>query len=368
MNKNRLLQRFLRYVAIDTTAEPDAEGYPSSAGQMELGRLLAEELLALGVADARQNQHGIVMGTVPACGGGKGDSPHLPERPGGCFAQTGTVPFSEAAAIALCSHLDSSPETSGANIHPQVIEGYAGGDIVLPGDTSRVIRVADNPELDSLRGRTLITSDGTTLLGADDKAGVAIIMETAAWLIEHPEIAHGPVRVCFTCDEEIGHGVDKLDLSEIGAAACYTLDGHGSGEIDVRDVFGRPGRGDGPRREHPSVDRQGAHDERRPRRRRVRGTPASRHALARDDRRSPRLLASLRNQRRRGRGETEGSAPRFRRQRHSIILPIGCDRRPRRPWTTSRPRKLAWPSNGSIATWPTGCCASPAPSPMPRKP
>jgi tripeptide aminopeptidase len=145
----------------------------------------------------------------------------------------GAVPFSEAAAIALCSHLDTSPEASGANIRPQVIEGYAGGDVVLPGDKSRVIRVADNPELDSLRGRTLITSDGTTLLGADDKAGVAIIMETAAWLIEHPEIAHGPVRICFTCDEEIGHGVDKLDLKEIGAAACYTLDGHGSGEIDV---------------------------------------------------------------------------------------------------------------------------------------
>ena len=133
----------------------------------------------------------------------------------------------------LCSHLDTSPETSGAGIRPQVIENYAGGDIVLPGDTSRVIRVADNPELESLRGRTLITSDGTTLLGADDKAGVAIIMETAAWLIEHPEIPHGPVRICFTCDEEIGHGVDKLDLQEIGAAVCYTLDGHASGEIDV---------------------------------------------------------------------------------------------------------------------------------------
>jgi len=93
--------------------------------------------------------------------------------------------------------------------------------------------VADNPILESLRGRTIITSDGTTLLGADDKAGVAIIMETAAWLIEHPEIQHGPVRICFTCDEEVGHGVDKLDLKEIGATVCYTLDGHASGEIDV---------------------------------------------------------------------------------------------------------------------------------------
>ena len=135
--------------------------------------------------------------------------------------------------VALCSHLDTSPETTGAGVRPQVIENYPGGDLVLPGDTSRVIRVADNHELESLRGRTLITSDGTTLLGADDKAGVAIIMETAAWLVEHPEIAHGPVRICFTCDEEIGHGVDKLNLQEIGATVCYTLDGHGSGEIDV---------------------------------------------------------------------------------------------------------------------------------------
>jgi tripeptide aminopeptidase len=104
---------------------------------------------------------------------------------------------------------------------------------VLPGDPSRVIRTADNPELELLRGRTLITSDGTTLLGADDKAGVAVVMEAAAWLTEHPKIPHGPLRICFTCDEEVGHGVDKLDLQEIAAAACYTLDGHGSGEIDV---------------------------------------------------------------------------------------------------------------------------------------
>ena len=158
---------------------------------MELGRLLLGELKALGLADARQNQHGIVLATVPATSE-KGDSP--------------------APVIALCSHLDTSPETTGADVRPQVIEKYSGGDIVLPGDPSRVIRMADNHGMESLRGRTLITTDGTTLLGADDKAGVAIIMETAAWLVEHPEIAHGPLRICFTCDEEIGHGVDKLDL------------------------------------------------------------------------------------------------------------------------------------------------------------
>ena len=198
MNRDRLLQRFLRYVQIDTTAQPEAEGYPSSAGQLELGRLLLKELQALGLADARQDQHGIVMATIPATG------------------KKGTAP-----TIALCSHLDTSPETTGAGVRPQVIENYAGGDIVLPGDPSRVIRVADNPGLESLHGRTLITSDGTTLLGADDKAGVAIIMETAAWLLEHPEIPHGPVRICFTCDEEIGHGVDKLDL-ERSEPRCAT--------------------------------------------------------------------------------------------------------------------------------------------------
>ncbi len=229
MNEHRLLQRFLRYVRIDTTAQADAEGYPSSPGQLDLGRMLVAELQALGIADARQNRHGIVLATIPA-----------------------TIARA-TPTIALCSHLDTSPETSGAGVKPQVIENYSGGDIVLCGDPGRVIRVADNPELESLRGRTLVTSDGTTLLGADDKAGVAVIMETAAWLVEHPEIPHGPVRICFTCDEEIGRGVvgkrgqspfagtarrvlrtnGDCPLFPLDAAACYTLDGHGSGEIDV---------------------------------------------------------------------------------------------------------------------------------------
>jgi tripeptide aminopeptidase len=209
MNRDRLLQRFLRYVQIDSTARPEAQVYPSSPGQMEVGRVLLGELKALGLADAQQNEHGIVMATVPGSKGKK------------------------APAVALCSHLDTSPETSGANIRPQVIKNYDGGDITLPRDSNKVIRVADNHGMEALRGRTLITSDGTTLLGADDKAGIAIIMETAEWLLEHPEIEHCPLRICFTCDEETGHGVDKLDLKQIGAVACYTLDGHGSSEIDV---------------------------------------------------------------------------------------------------------------------------------------
>ena len=208
MNAERLLQRFLRYVCIDTTARDDAEGYPSSPGQLELGRLLVEELRAMGIRDARQDDYGIVLATVPAAG-------------------------AEGPAIALCAHLDTSPETSGAGVRPQVVRGYRGGDLVLPGDPSRVIRAAECPELAALAGRTLITSDGTTLLGADDKAGLAVIMETAAWLMEHPGICHGPIRLALTCDEEIGRGVDHLDPEQLQAVACYTLDGSGADTIDV---------------------------------------------------------------------------------------------------------------------------------------
>src|SRR5262249_11092671 len=135
--------------------------------------------------------------------------------------------------IALNSHVDTSPETTGAGVKPQVVRNYDGRDLALPGDKTKVIRVADNPELRALVGRTIITSDGTTLLGADDKAGLAVIMELAPHLGEQPDIPHGPVRVLFTCDEEIGHGVDHVDLAALGATACYTLDGHAAGEIDV---------------------------------------------------------------------------------------------------------------------------------------
>lgn len=209
MDAERLLERFLRYVRIDTTAREGVDTYPSSPGQLDLGRLLVEELHQMGVADARQTEHGIVLATIPA-------------------TTNEPVP-----TIAFSAHMDTSPETSGANVQPQVVRNYPGGDLPLPGDPSRVIRVADNPELSQLLGKTLITTDGTTLLGADDKAGIAAIMEAAAWLIEHPTIVHGPVRLCFTCDEEIGRGVDHIDLAELGAVACYTLDGQGAGDLDV---------------------------------------------------------------------------------------------------------------------------------------
>jgi tripeptide aminopeptidase len=209
MNSQRLLERFLHYVQVDTMAREGTGSYPSSQGQLELGRMLVAELRAIGLVDAEQDRFGIVLATIPATRAGATD------------------------AIVFNSHLDTSPETTAAGVKPQVIRGYAGGDIPLPGQAGMAIRAADNPDLAALRGQTIITTDGTTLLGADDKAGVAVIVETAAWLVEHPEIPHGPIRVCFTCDEEIGHGVDHIDLAKLGAVVGYTLDGQGANEIDV---------------------------------------------------------------------------------------------------------------------------------------
>lgn len=209
IDTERLLARFLRYVAVDTTAARQATTYPSSPGQRTLGQILVDELQSCGMLEVEQDAKGLVWGTIPS-------------------NQSHEVPV-----VALNSHLDTSPETTGAGVRPQIIRNYAGGDIALPGDRSKVIRVADNPELANLLGKTLITTDGTTLLGGDDKAGIAVIVELAALLGEHPELPHGPIRILFTCDEEIGHGVDHVDLKKLGADVGYTLDGGGAGEIDV---------------------------------------------------------------------------------------------------------------------------------------
>ena len=207
INKQRLLERFLRYVQVDTTAVEDAGKYPSSDGQIELGKLLLSELQAMGIADAQQDKYGIVMGTVPANVEG-------------------------IDTIAFNSHVDTSPETSGANVKPQVIENFDGNDIQLTGDPSKVIRAETCKELPLAKGKTIITTDGTTLLGGDDKAGVAIIMELANFLMENDDVERGPVRVLFTCDEEIGKGVDHVDVSKVDAAACYNFDGGGQNIVD----------------------------------------------------------------------------------------------------------------------------------------
>jgi len=205
---NTLLERFCRYVRIDTQADENAGTYPSSPGQLELGRMLVEELRAMRAADVEVDGHGIVIATIPA----------TISRP---------VP-----TIAWIAHVDTSPETSGRGVKPIVHHDYDGRDIVLPGDPTKVLRVAENAELAALKGKTIVTTDGTTLLGSDDKSGVAVIMEATAHLLAHTDIPHGPIRVCFTCDEEIGHGVDHVDLRKLGATVGYTLDGGGQGEID----------------------------------------------------------------------------------------------------------------------------------------
>ena len=211
VDTSTLLDRFLRYVRIDTQSDERSATYPSTPGQLELSRLLRNELAEFGLADARMTEHGIVHATVP-----------------------GNIVG--APTLAFIAHVDTSPETTGKNVNPQVIRNYRGGDISLPGDRTKVIRVADNPQLNSLHGKTLITTDGTTLLGADDKAGVAVIMEAAKVLRENPSIPHGPVKVCFTCDEEIGKGVLYLSPLDLNAQAAYTLDGAG---VHARHVGNR---------------------------------------------------------------------------------------------------------------------------------
>ena len=207
MNKDRLLKRFLQYVRINTTAVEDSGTYPSSPGQMEIGKLLVEQMKDMGITDAQQDQYGIVVGTVP-----------------------GNV--EGAPVVAFNSHVDTAPETTGKDVKPNVIENFDGQDIVLSGDPTKIITSATCKELPEAKGKTIITTDGTTLLGGDDKAGVAIIMELANHLIENPDIKRGPVRIFFTCDEEIGHGVDHVDIDEINATVCYNFDSGGQNVID----------------------------------------------------------------------------------------------------------------------------------------
>lgn len=203
----RLLERFLRYVRIGTAANPSSTSYPSSEGQRVLGNLLVQELQEMGVEDAHQDAHGLVWATIPA-----------------------SVP-GDLPTILFNAHLDTSPEAPGDHVQPQVIPTYTGGDIPLLKE-GRVIRVADCPALEAMQGHCLITTDGSTLLGGDDKAGVAAIMELAQHLIENPHLPHGSVRILFTCDEEIGHGARHMDLEVAGSAAGYTLDGGGRGNVE----------------------------------------------------------------------------------------------------------------------------------------
>ena len=201
-------ERFLRYVVIDTQSNPASSTCPSTEKQKDLGRLLASELQAMGLSDAHLDEHGYVYATIPA----NSDK--------------------QVPVICFCSHMDTSPDCTGTNVKPQLVRNYRGGDIVLPADPTQIIRPADHPALADQIGNDIITTDGTTLLGADNKAGIGEIMDAAQFLMQNPQIRHGAIRILFTPDEEIGRGVDKVDLKKLGADVAYTIDGETVGNLE----------------------------------------------------------------------------------------------------------------------------------------
>jgi len=204
--------RFLRYVTFDTQSDERSQSYPSTPGQLVLLNRLVDELKELGVADASIDQYGYVMAALPATPGKE-----------------------QVPAIGFIAHVDTSPEVSGANVRPIVHKNYDGRDLVLPDDPSLVLREADNPELKGQHGHDIITASGLTLLGSDDKSGVAEIMAAAEYLATHPDIPHGPIKIGFTPDEEVGRGTQYFDVTRFGARFAYTLDGPQCGELEIEN-------------------------------------------------------------------------------------------------------------------------------------
>jgi tripeptide aminopeptidase len=201
-------ERFLKYVKIDTQSDPSSPTCPSTEKQKDLARVLVQELLDMGIKDAHMDENGYVYGTIPSNSSKK-------------------VPV-----ICFCSHMDTSPDCSGKGVNPQIHKKYDGRDIILPNDKTQIIRVSEHPSLLKQMGNDIITTDGTTLLGADNKAGVAEIMDAAHHLMSFPEIKHGTIKILFTPDEEIGRGADKADLKKVGADFGYTIDGEELGHIE----------------------------------------------------------------------------------------------------------------------------------------
>lgn len=201
-------ERFLRYVQIDTQSDPLSKTFPSTAKQKDLSALLVKELQEIGVTDAVTDEYGYVYATIPA------------------------TTDKQAPVICLCAHMDTAPDCSGANVKPIVHKSYDGSDIVLPDDQTQVIRAKDHPYLAGKIGDDIITASGKTLLGADNKAGVAEIMDAAQYLLQHPEIKHGKIRILFTPDEEVGRGVEHVNLEQLGAQFGYTLDGGELGSLE----------------------------------------------------------------------------------------------------------------------------------------
>ena len=206
----KLIDRFLRYVAVDTQSNPESESQPSAAKELDLLKMLRDELIAMGV-EATLDEWGYVMATIPSnCG-------------------------KDVPSVGFIAHADTAPDASGANIHPQIIENYDGSDIELKGVPGLSLKVSEFPELEMYKGQTIITTDGTTLLGADDKAGIAEIMNAVQYIVEHPEFKHGDIKIGFTPDEEIGRGVVKFDVAKFGAKYAYTLDGGQVGELEYEN-------------------------------------------------------------------------------------------------------------------------------------
>ena len=206
----KILDRFLRYVSVDTQSDENSESQPSSAKQLDLLRMLRDELTAMGV-EATLDEYGYVMATLPS---------NIDRK----------VPV-----VGFIAHVDTSPDASGANVRPQIIENYDGGDIALKGVPGLFLKPSEFPELLGHKGETIITTDGTTLLGADDKAGVAEIMNAVQYMVEHPEFKHGEIKIGFTPDEEIGRGVVKFDVKKVGAEYAYTMDGGEVGELEFEN-------------------------------------------------------------------------------------------------------------------------------------
>lgn len=206
--QHTVTERFLRYVTIDTQSDPESSAVPTTEKQKNLSRVLVEELRAMGIHDAAMDEFGIVYATIPA-------------------TSIKTVP-----TICFCSHVDTSPDCSGENVKPVIHRKYNGEEIKLPADASVVLRPTEHPDLQHQLGNDIITADGTTLLGADNKSGVAAIMDAANFLMQHPEIKHGTIRILFTPDEEVGHGVDHVDMQKLGAQFGYTIDGEAAGTLE----------------------------------------------------------------------------------------------------------------------------------------
>jgi len=203
------VDRFLKYIKYDTQSNEESETFPSDPKQIELSKALAEELKSIGLKDSECDEYGYVMATLPS-----NSKKQVP-------------------VIGFISHVDTSPAVTGANVNPVINKNYKGGDIVLPKDPTKIIDAAGNPELKDMIGMDIITTDGTTLLGADDKAGIAEIVDALNYLITHPEVKHGTIRVCFTPDEEVGRGTEKFDVGKFGAKFAYTIDGSTRGEVET---------------------------------------------------------------------------------------------------------------------------------------